>query len=491
MPRRSQVFLLNSIAYTLLPLHVLTAQQNTPLHTQGNTTTPIFIVIIGLLLSLIVYLFLQIKKQKHHTLSRGEQFYKQILDVDQEGYLGIDSRGILIDVNDAYCRMSGYTKRELLGMHIKQLEGTESPSEIAIHFERIIKKQYESFTSMHKKKNGEVYPVELSATVVDYEPLFLVCFIQDITQQKKAETALNETTDLMRYVIEHSRSAIAIHDRDMCYLYVSKKYTEEYKISDPDIIGKNHYDVFPDLPQKWRDVHVRCLAGEVLSAEDDVYERSDGNVEWTRWECRPWYTSSEEIGGVIVYTEVITERKRFEIELRRTKEFLEKLINYANAPIVVWDDEYHITRFNHAFEVLVGRTQQEVLNQPLLTLFPPEQREEALRRIEELTNTMQSEGNELQIMHKNGTIRTLLWNSAVVLDEQGNKKIATIAQGQDITSRKLAESKVAEQLQELQRWYKVMSTRESRIIELKGEINRLLILSHQEPIYTSPLKEDG
>jgi len=477
--------------YTFLPLHVLAAQEKTLLGTQVDTATPIFISIIGLLLSLIVYLFAQTKKQKHQILSRGEQFYKRILDVDQEGYIGIDTRGVLIDVNDAYCRMSGYTKRELLGMHIKELEVTESPSEFAIHFERIVKNQFESFTSMHKKKNGAVYPVELSVTAVEYEPLFLACFIRDITQQKKAEAALYETTDLMRYVIEHNRSAIAIHDRDMCYLYVSKKYKEEYKITDPDIIGKNHYEVFPDLPQKWRDVHVRCLAGEVLSAEDDVYERSDGSVEWTRWECRPWYTSSQEIGGVIIYTEVITERKRFEIELRRTKEFLEKLINHANAPIIVWDDEYRITRFNYAFEVLVGRTQQEVLNQPLQTLFPPEQREETLRRIEELSNSQQKEGSELQIMHKDGTIRMLLWNSAVILDEQENKKIATIAQGQDITSRKLAESKVAEQLQELQRWYKVMGTRENRIIELKEEINRLLILNHQEPIYTSLLKEDG
>ncbi|MBI9096023.1 MAG: hypothetical protein JEY71_14235 [Sphaerochaeta sp.] len=102
MPRRNQAFILNSIAYTLLPLHALTAQEKTPLHTQDNTAIPIFIIIIGLLLALIVYLFLQVKKQKHQILSRGEQFYKRILDVDQEGYIGIDTRGILIDVNDAY-----------------------------------------------------------------------------------------------------------------------------------------------------------------------------------------------------------------------------------------------------------------------------------------------------------------------------------------------------------------------------------------------------
>ncbi|MGB4408522.1 MAG: PAS domain S-box protein [Sphaerochaeta sp.] len=82
-------------------MYVLAAQEKTPLRTQGYTATPIFIIIIG-----------------------------------------IDSRGIPTDVNDAYCRMSGYTKRELLGMHIKELEGTEAPSEIATHFEGIVKNPY-------------------------------------------------------------------------------------------------------------------------------------------------------------------------------------------------------------------------------------------------------------------------------------------------------------------------------------------------------------
>jgi len=157
VPRRNQAFILNSIVYTFLPLHVLAAQEKTLLGSQVDTATPIFISIIGLLLSLIVYLFAQTKKQKHQILSRGEQFYKRILDVDQEGYIGIDTRGVLIDVNDAYCRMSGYTKRELLGMHIKELEVTESPSEFAIHFEGIVKNPYFGPRDMGKHRFRTMY----------------------------------------------------------------------------------------------------------------------------------------------------------------------------------------------------------------------------------------------------------------------------------------------------------------------------------------------
>ena len=140
--------------------------------------------------------------------------------------------------------------------------------------------------------------------------------ILDISERKVAETALTHSINLMRYVIEHNSSAVAIHDRNLRYLYVSQRYLHDYKVTDPDIIGKHHYEVFPDLPQKWRGVHQRALLGEVVRADNDIYIREDGTKQWTRWECRPWYESSGEIGGIIVYTEVITERKQIEEQLR-------------------------------------------------------------------------------------------------------------------------------------------------------------------------------
>ncbi|MGI2335866.1 MAG: PAS domain S-box protein [Dehalogenimonas sp.] len=145
----------------------------------------------------------------------------------------------------------------------------------------------------------------------------------DITERKQAEISLEHAHDLLRYVIEHTQAGVAIHDRDLNYIYVSQRYLDEYGIGEQDIIGKHHYDVFPDLPQKWRDVHQRVLAGEICSADEDEYVRADGTVEWTRWECRPWYQPDGSIGGLIVYTEVITDRKKAEEKLKRFSEELE------------------------------------------------------------------------------------------------------------------------------------------------------------------------
>ncbi|HDR51416.1 MAG TPA: GAF domain-containing protein, partial [Mariniphaga anaerophila] len=110
------------------------------------------------------------------------------------------------------------------------------------------------------------------------------------------------------------------------YVYVSQRYLTDYRVKEKDIIGKHHYEVFPDLPEKWRKVHQKALRGIVSKADEDKYIRDDGSIDWTRWECRPWYEANGSIGGIIVYTEVINEQKRKEEEIKKLNQRLKILI---------------------------------------------------------------------------------------------------------------------------------------------------------------------
>ncbi|MBK7258013.1 MAG: PAS domain S-box protein [Ignavibacteriae bacterium] len=161
----------------------------------------------------------------------------------------------------------------------------------------------------------------------------------ELAERRRTEDRLAHSHQLMHYVIQHSRSAIAVHDTGMRYVYVSQRYLTDYNVKEKDIIGKHHYEVFPDLPEKWREVHRLALAGKVSSAEDDPYEREDGSVEWTRWECRPWYEGDGSIGGIIVYTEVITERKKAEERLKDERNLLMTIIDAIPDEIAVKDLE--------------------------------------------------------------------------------------------------------------------------------------------------------
>jgi PAS domain S-box-containing protein len=126
-------------------------------------------------------------------------------------------------------------------------------------------------------------------------------------------------------------------------------------------------------------------------------------------------------------------------ELSETRDYLDNLFNYANAPIIVWNPDYKITRFNRAFERLTGRKAEDVLGTKLDILFADDSRNESMRCIYETTSGERWEVVEIPIIHKDGTVRILLWNSANLYAQDGKTVIATIAQGQDITERKKAE----------------------------------------------------
>jgi PAS domain S-box-containing protein len=138
----------------------------------------------------------------------------------------------------------------------------------------------------------------------------------------------------------------------------------------------------------------------------------------------------------------ITERKRAEAALRETKDYLENLIGYANAPIIVWNPRFEITEFNHAFEVLTGLSREDVLGKHLSILFPVESWNKSLSLIRKTPAGERWESVEIPIHDVSGDTHIVLWNSANISDSSG-AVIATIAQGQDITERKRTEEALA------------------------------------------------
>lgn len=135
--------------------------------------------------------------------------------------------------------------------------------------------------------------------------------------------------------------------------------------------------------------------------------------------------------------------------LRETKDYLENLIDYANAPIIVWDTSFRITRFNHAFERLTGLKAEEVLAEPLEVLFPEDSKEVSLKHIKRALSGEHWEIVEIPILKTDGSIRTVLWNSASITDKD-DRTIAAIAQGHDITERKRAEEEIERLNRDLQ-----------------------------------------
>jgi PAS domain S-box-containing protein len=155
----------------------------------------------------------------------------------------------------------------------------------------------------------------------------------DITEQIKAQEKLQQSYDLMQYIIRHDPNAIAVFDHDLRYIYVSRRFLKDYQIKEQNIIGKHHYEVFPEIPERWMDVHQRALAGDIISSEDDYFVRQDGNIDYVRWQCRPWHYTDGTIGGIVLYTEVVTARKKTEAALQKLNRELEERIRERTAQL--------------------------------------------------------------------------------------------------------------------------------------------------------------
>jgi PAS domain S-box-containing protein len=142
--------------------------------------------------------------------------------------------------------------------------------------------------------------------------------------QKQTENALRESEERLQLFIEYAPASLAMFDRNMRYLNVSRRWLSDFHIEDRNLRGLSHYDVFPEFPEAWKAVHGRVLAGEVLRSDNDRFERADGSVQWIHWEARPWYDRAGDVAGIVIFCEDVTERKQSEAQKARLEAQLQQ-----------------------------------------------------------------------------------------------------------------------------------------------------------------------
>lgn len=132
-------------------------------------------------------------------------------------------------------------------------------------------------------------------------------------EDQTRELAANESK--LKLLIQHTPAAVAMFDTHMRYIMASERWLKDYHLQGRHIMGESHYEIFPEILNipGWAEEHQRVLKGEIIAREEDFFERLDGRADWIRWAMHPWRNAEGEINGIIMFTEVITERKEAEL----------------------------------------------------------------------------------------------------------------------------------------------------------------------------------
>jgi PAS domain S-box-containing protein len=168
-------------------------------------------------------------------------------------------------------------------------------------------------------------------------------------------------SELLRVFMDHPPIGIAVFDRSMHYLAINGPYREALGLGDRNIVGHSYYEVFPEIPERWRQMHRRCLAGATERSEADPWVRANGNLEWYRWEIQPWYEAADVVGGIVLFTENVTAQKRSEnaraeseAAARRTAEILDKTMASIADVVIVVDAGERLLYVNEAGKAALG-----------------------------------------------------------------------------------------------------------------------------------------
>lgn len=258
----------------------------------------------------------------------------------------------------------------------------------------------------------------------------------DVTELKQAQQALTASEALLEQFIKHAPAAVAMLDTDLRYLQTSDRWLTDYRLDGQDLIGRSHYEVFPDIPERWKEIHRRVLRGATESCEQDPFPRADGTMEWLRWEVRPWFRADGAIGGLIMFTQVITERRRIEDALRLSENRMRSAMQYSpiGMGLVALDGIW--LEVNPALCRILGYAAEELIGRNFQVIGHPDDRGTELDFTTELLSGRQENFQvEKRYQHKNGELVWSQLNVSLVRNPDGSPR-HFVFQIQNITERK-------------------------------------------------------
>jgi PAS domain S-box-containing protein len=381
------------------------------------------------------------RKRAVETLAKSETRHRTILETAMDGFWLVDMQGRLLEVNDAYCRMSGYSQQELLDMHVTALEVSESADETAEHIRKTMTQGEDRFETQHHRRDGSIFNVEISVQYRHVEGGRFTAFLRDITSRRKMEEELRESESFNRGLVQNLPDYIIVYGAEGKILYVNPATERTLGYRPEELIGTSLFSyIAPDHRENAiSQMKSRNEGSEVPAYEIDIVSK-DGHRRSVVVKGVP--VQYHDSPTFLILLSDITDRKRADDLTRTTLQRLDILISSLYAGVMTVSEDGIVEQVNSAFcdffnlpdapGSLIGLSSPKMIEKILDAYASPA---EVFGRIHEITARGEPVRGE-EVAMRDG--RVVMVDYIPIIDADGERR-GRIWHHQDITRHKRAD----------------------------------------------------
>ena len=367
---------------------------------------------------------------------KADEQYKTILKTAIDGFYMVDLEGKILDINDSYCSMIGYSRDELLKMSIHDIDVFDPPEVVKKRIEYIISTGPVFFETRHKCKDGKIIDIEASCSFQKEEKKRLFVFMREITERKKSEEKIRQLSE----AVEQSPATIVITDKNGNIQYVNPMFTETTGYSADEAIGKNPrilksgFTSESEYKKMWETIRSgKKWIGEFHN------KKKNGEFYWESASVSPIIGVYGKILNYLAVKTDITERKKIEEALREASTYNRRLIEASIDPLVAIGQDGKITDVNTSTEQVTGYKREELIGTDFSDYFT--EPEKAKAGYKQVFSNGKVYDYPLEMRNRNGHITPVVYNATIYEDNKGNI-VGVFAAARDITERKKVEEEI-------------------------------------------------